>query len=255
MKVLSFSGLFYQIQVLTCLCLSEDKYSIKINTKIQKFLVPFPLLIKSLSEFKAMKHLFLFQTSLFFFFPEKFLLQFCHPVLSFTGFTLLQALSISRSQWCEINTEISPTSIWSAYFYQVSWKDLRGCSTGSAYSLFSFIKELRPPLPLEEQEEAQKLFNADFFILEAHTYFFLTEADDNVRVQLKSFSEWRHFPGSELLHPALCPGYFFFHLLVLKEIMHSQGKLKSFPVLQLKDGKSTRWNTTKVMTRHILIYR
>lgn len=96
-----------------------------------------------------------------------------------------------------------------------------------------------------------------FFILEIHTYFFLTEADDNVKIQVKSFSEWRHFPGSELLHPAFCPGYyfFFFHLPVLKEKMHCQGKLKSFPVLQLKGGKSTRGNASKVMTRHLSIYR
>lgn len=37
--------------------------------------------------------------------------------------------------------------------------------------------------------------------------------------------------------------------------MHRQWKLKSLPVLQLKDGKSTRENTTKVLPRHLLIYR
>lgn len=37
--------------------------------------------------------------------------------------------------------------------------------------------------------------------------------------------------------------------------MHRQWKLKSLPVVQLKDGKSTRGNTVKVMTRHLLIYR
>lgn len=49
--------------------------------------------------------------------------------------------------------------------------------------------------------------------------------------------------------------FFFFHLPVLKEKMHCQGKLKSFPVLQLKGGKSTRGNASKVMTRHLSIYR
>lgn len=52
--------------VVTCLCLSKDKCSIKINTEIQKFLVPFPLLIKILSEFKVMKRLLLFQTPFIF---------------------------------------------------------------------------------------------------------------------------------------------------------------------------------------------
>lgn len=93
--------------VMTCLCLSKDKYRIKINTEIQKFLVPFPLLIKLFSEFKGMKHLLLFQTSFFFLSPEKFLLQFCHPALTFGGFTLLQALCISKSQRCETHPEIS----------------------------------------------------------------------------------------------------------------------------------------------------
>lgn len=155
--------------VMTCLCLSKDKYNIKINTEIQKFLIPFPLLIKLLLEFKAMKHLLLLNVLFLFFSPEKFLLQFCHPVLTFTCFTLLQALCISKSQQCEIHTETSPTSIWSVYFYRVSWKDLRGCCTGSAYSLFSFIKELRPPVPPGEKDKPCKLFKADFFILETHT--------------------------------------------------------------------------------------
>lgn len=48
-----------------------------------------------------------------------------------------------------------------------------------------------------------------FLILETRPYFFLIEADVNIKIQLNTFSKWRRFSGSELLPPALCPGYSF----------------------------------------------
>lgn len=181
---------------MTCLCLSKDKYSIKINTEMQKFLVPFPLLIELLSEFKTMKHLLVFQTS-FSFSPWKILT----PVLPSSPYIYWFHFASGTLYFRE---PVMWDSHWDflclclIYFYQVSWKDLRGCCSGSAYSLFSFIKELRPP----GEGQSMQIVQSWFFILETHTYFFLIEADDNVKIQLKSFSEWRHLPRSELLHPA-----------------------------------------------------
>lgn len=128
---------------------------------MQNMLVPFPLLIKSLSEFKAMKHLLLFQTSLSLF-PWKILT----PVLPSCPY-------IHWFHFASGTPDFKEPVMWdthwdSPYFYliclflPVSWKALRGCCAGSAYSLFSFIKELRPPVPPEEKEEGCKLFKADF---------------------------------------------------------------------------------------------
>ena len=101
----------------------------------------------------------------------------------------------------------------------------------------------QPSCPYWEGGWSIQIVERWFLILETHTYFFLIEAD-NIKIQLNTFSEWRHFSGSELLHPTLYPGYYFFARLSWKdkEDMHHQWKIKSLTVFQVT---TKRWEKHK----------